>query len=145
MYAEGAEDVAGYQNGFDRAHLNWYSVDPIFYSGQRPGGITDDDVSDLYARRIFIDELFPQVDIVTGQYTVINSLDLVYNPEERGPYNYQSRCSRWYFRNPQNSWAGITRQLTSTDFEQSNVEYIEFWLMDPFLDNPSNPGGKTCT
>ena len=47
MYAEGAEDDAGYQNGFDRAHLNWYSVDPIFYSGQRPGGITDDDVSDL--------------------------------------------------------------------------------------------------
>ena len=100
VYAEGAEDVAGYQNGFDRAHLNWYSVDPIFYSGQRPGGITDDDVSDLYARRIFIDELFPQVDIVTGQYTVINSLDLVYNPEERGPYNYQARCRRWYFRNP---------------------------------------------
>ena len=72
VYAEGAEDVAGYQNGFDRAHLNWYSVDPIFYSGQRPGGITDDDVSNLYTRRIFINELFPQVDIVTGQYSVIN-------------------------------------------------------------------------
>ena len=43
---------------------------------------------------------------------------------------------------PQNSWAGISRQLTSTDFEQSNVEYIEFWLMDPFLNNPQNPGGK---
>ena len=142
VYAEGAEDVAGYQNGFDRAHLNWYSVDPIFYSGQRPGGITDDDVSDLYARRIFIDELFPQVDIVTGQYTVINSLDLVYNPEERGPYNYQSDAEDGVLETPQNSWAGITRQLTSTDFEQSNVEYIEFWLMDPFLDNPSNPGGK---
>ena len=142
VYAEGAEDVAGYQNGFDRAHLNWYSVDPIFYSGQRPGGITDDDVSNLYTRRIFIDELFPQVDIVTGQYTVINSLDLVYEPEERGPYNYKLDAVDGILETPQNSWAGITRQLTSTDFEQSNVEYIEFWLMDPFLDNPSNPGGK---
>jgi cell surface protein SprA len=142
VYTEGAEDELGYQNGFDRAHLNWYSVDPIFYSGQRPGSITDDDVSDLYARRIFIDELFPQVDIVTGQYTVINTLDLVYNPEERGPYNYKLDAVDGILETPQNSWAGITRQLTSTDFEQSNVEYIEFWLMDPFLDNPSNPGGK---
>ena len=142
VYAEGAEDEPGYQNGFDRAHLNWYSIDPIFYSSQRPGGITDDDVSDLYARRIFIDELFPQVDIVTGQYSVINTLDLVYNPEERGPYNYKLDAVDGVLETPQNSWAGITRQLTSTDFEQSNVEYIEFWLMDPFLDNPSNPGGK---
>ena len=142
VYTEGAEDDSGYQNGFDRAHLNWYTVDPIFYSNQRPGSITDDDVSDLYARRVFIDELFPQVDIVTGQYTVINTLDLVYNPTERGPYNYQPDAADGILETPQNSWAGITRQLTSTDFEQSNVEYIEFWLMDPFLDNPSNPGGK---
>ena len=122
--------------------LNWYTVDPIFYSSQRPGEITDNDVSNLYTRRIFIDELFPEVDLVTGQYTVINSLDLVYRPTERGPYNYQSGAEDGILENPQNSWAGISRQLTSTDFEQANVEYIEFWLMDPFLDNPSNSGGK---
>ena len=142
VYAQGSEDDDGYQNGFDRAHLNWYTVDPIFYSGQRPGEITDDDISDLYTRRIFIDELFPQVDLVTGQYTVINSLDLVYNPSERGPYNYKQGAEDGILDTPQNSWAGISRQLTSTDFEQANVEYIEFWLMDPFLNNPSNPGGK---
>ena len=142
VYAQGSEDDNGYQNGFDRAHLNWYTVDPIFYSGQRPGEITEEDISNLYTRRIFIDELFPQVDLVTGQYTVINSLDLVYNPEERGPYNYQQGAEDGILDAPQNSWAGISRQLTSTDFEQANVEYIEFWLMDPFLNNPSNPGGK---
>ena len=136
------EDLPGYQNGFDRAHLNWYTVDPIFYTGQRPGEITDDDISNLYTRRIFIDELFPQVDLVTGQYTVINTLDLVYNPLERGPYNYQQGAEDGILDTPLNSWAGISRQLTSTDFEQSNVEYIEFWLMDPFLDSSSNPGGK---
>ena len=142
VYTQGSEDDNGYQNGFDRALLNWYTVDPIFYSSQRPGEITDNDVSNLYTRRIFIDELFPEVDLVTGQYSVINSLDLVYRPNERGPYNYQSGAEDGVLENPQNSWAGISRQLTSTDFEQANVEYIEFWLMDPFLDNPSNPGGK---
>ena len=79
VYAQGNEDDNGYQNGFDRALLNWYTVDPIFYSSQRPGEITDDNISDLYTRRIFIDELFPEIDLVTGQYTVINSLDLIHH------------------------------------------------------------------
>ena len=115
------------------------------YSSQRPGDLTDDDISDLYTRRIFIDEIFPERDLVQGQTTVINSLDLTYYPTERGPYNFQSAnidIPTGTLTNPTNSWAGITRQLTSTDFEQANVEYIEFWLMDPYLDNPSNPGGK---
>ena len=43
---------------------------------------------------------------------------------------------------PENSWAGITRLINTTDFEQSNVEYIEFWLMDPFLNDSENNGGK---
>ena len=141
-YAEGSENDLGYQNGFDRALLNWYSVDPIFYSSRRPDGISDDDISDNYSRRIFINELFPQVDLVTGQFSAINSLDLVYSPTERGPYNYKADAVDGILETPKDSWAGITRQLTTTDLEQSNVEYIEFWLLDPFLNNPSNTGGK---
>ncbi len=135
-----SNDVLGIESGFDRAFLNWYQVDPIFYSNQRPSGITDDDISDLYTRRVFIDEIFPQVDLVQGQTTVINALDLVYYPDERGPYNYDPAAANG--QDPSTAWAGISRQLTSTDFEQANVEYIEFWLLDPFLDNPVNPGGK---
>ena len=135
-----ADDILGIESGYDRGFLNWYSVDPIFYSSQRPSGITDDDVSDLYTRRVFIDEIFPQVDLVQGQTTVINALDLVYYPDERGPYNFDPASVSG--QDPSQAWAGITRQLTSTDFEQANVEYIEFWLLDPFLTNPSNPGGK---
>ena len=137
-----SEDMPGIQNGFDRAFLNWYTVDPIFYSNQRPDGITDDDVSNLYTRRVFIDEIFPQVDIVQGQTSVINTLDLAYYPRERGPYNFDPTATSDNALNPNDSWAGITRQITSTDFEQANVEYIEFWVQDPFLDNPSSSGGK---
>ena len=28
------------------------------------------------------------------------------------------------------------RKIESTDFEATNVEYIEFWMMDPFADAP---------
>ena len=131
----------GIENGFGRALLNWYTIDPIFFSNQRPGGITDDDVSDLYTRRIFIEEIFNQ-DIVQGQTSVINTLDLAYYPTERGPYNFDPTAADNVLDNPSNSWAGITRQITSTDFEQANVEYIDFWVQDPFLDNPSSTGGK---
>jgi cell surface protein SprA len=133
--------INGPESGYGRAFLNWYTIDPIFYSNQRPDGITDDDVSNLYTRRVFIEEIFPQVDIVQGQTSVINTLDLVYYPSERGPYNFDPLATSGNL-NPNESWAGISRQITSTDFEQANVEYIEFWLQDPFLDNPSNPGGK---
>ncbi len=142
VYAEGDEDDNGIQNGFDRAFLNWYTIDPIFYSSQKPSGITDDDLSDLYTRRVFIDEIFPQTDIVQGQNTIIPTLDLSFYPSERGPYNMDPNETDDVLDNPQDSWAGIMRQLTSTDFEQANVEYIEFWLLDPFLNNPTNPGGK---
>jgi len=142
VYAEGAEDDNGLQNGFDRGFLNWYTIDPIFYSSQKPSGITEDDLSDIYTRRVFIDEIFPQTDIVQGQTTIIPTLDLSFFPSERGPYNMDPNETDDVLDNPQDSWAGITRQLTSTDFEQANVEYIEFWLLDPFLTNPTNPGGK---
>src|SRR5690606_30378594 len=46
--------------------------------------------------------------------------------------------------NPASRWAGITRSLTTTDFENSNVEYIQFWVLDPFIyeENAGNNGGQ---
>ena len=139
------EYINGIESGYNRAMLNWYTIDPIFYTNQKPNGVSDNDLSSLYTSRVFINELFPDRDLVQGQNTVINTLDLAYYPNERGPYNFQPTnvdINNGILTQPQDSWAGITRQLTSTDFEQQNVEYIEFWLQDPFQDNPSNTGGK---
>ncbi len=137
------DDLSGIQNGYGRALLNWYSIDPIFYSSQRPNEITDEDMSSLYTSRVFINELFPDRDLVQGQNSVLFTLDLAYYPQERGPYNFDPNTADGVIDNPQESWAGITRQLTSTDFEQQNVEYIEFWLQDPFQGNSSsNNKGK---
>ncbi|MGJ8660343.1 MAG: cell surface protein SprA, partial [Cellulophaga fucicola] len=133
------EDDNGIQNGYQRAMLNWYSIDPIFYTSERPSDISDDDMSSLYTSRVFINELFPETDLVQGQNSVLFTLDLAYYPEERGPYNFDPSAVDGTLGTPQESWAGITRQLTSTDFEQQNVEYIEFWLQDPFQENTNNP------
>ena len=121
------------EEGYNRAKLAWYGIDPIFYSNSQPSGISDDDISTKETRRVFIQEVIDQ-DIATGQSTVLGTLDLAYYPDTKGPYNNQN-LGAFQTTNPDNKWAGITRQLTTTDFERSNVEFMEFWIQDPYYEN----------
>ncbi len=124
--------------GYKRGKLSWYSIDPIFYT-QTPGGIDQDDLSLNRTRRIFSGELYPLLDIVQGQSQVVNTLDLTYIPQERGPYNFNpTAASSNILPNPSDSFGGITRSLNSTNFEQSNVEYIQFWMLNPY-NYPGDP------
>ncbi len=132
--------------GYKRAKLSWYSIDPIFYSSNRPSGISEQDLFSNATRRVFIDEIFPDTDIVQGQTLALFTLDLNYDPGTRGQYNFNPAYADVdpspNTPDPRDNFAGITRQLTSTNFEQSNVEFIEFWLLDPFAyDDVDNPGG----
>jgi cell surface protein SprA len=128
--------------GFKRSKLSWYTIDPIFYA-DRPDGVSEDDLSTNRTRRIFSSELYPNVDIAVGQSQVVNTLDLTYYPTERGPYNNNPDPII-----PEQNFGGITRALNSTNFEQQNVEYIQFWILDPYYDtanplsqaDPSNTG-----
>ncbi|OWP79234.1 T9SS outer membrane translocon Sov/SprA [Flavobacterium oreochromis] len=131
--------------GFNRAKLSWYSIDPIFYTNQRPSGITDNDVAKYNTRRIYMDELYPQTSIAIGDSRVVNTLDLTYYPKERGPYNFNPAALNNEMPNPTKSFAGIMRPITTTNFEQANVEYVQFWLLDPYYENingvsPANTG-----
>ena len=121
-------------SNYRRAKLSWYNIDPIFYSSQRPDGITIDDISSPFTRRILREEIFPNQDIIQGQTQALFSLDLAFSPAERGQYNYNPAANGTNtIPNPASNFGGIIRQLTTTDFERSNVEYIQFWLMDPFI------------
>jgi len=122
--------------GHYRAKLAWYNIDPIFYTRQRPSGIDDNELSKNETRRIFIEEIFPQQDLIEGQSRIQNTLDLSYYPEEKGPYNNNSNTT--FSQSPKKNWAGITRKINSTNFEQANVEFVQFWLLDTFEDNISN-------
>jgi len=122
--------------GYKRARLAWYIIDPLFYGGSslKPGGITNTELSRAEVRRVRFEELFPEQDLDLTQSTIVRTLDLAYFPNERGSYNYDTNNvgPDGKFTNPEDRWAGITRALTTTNFEQSNVEYIQFWLMDPY-------------
>jgi cell surface protein SprA len=125
--------------GFKRSKLSWYTIDPSLYS-QRPSGVTVDDVSSNKTRRVLSSELYPNTNIATGQSLVLNTLDLTYYPKERGPYNNNPVASNV---TPKDNFGGITRALNSTNFEQSNVEYIQFWVMDPYIGTGAIPGANT--
>ena len=117
--------------------MSWYTIDPIFYSSQRPDGVTDTDLSENETRRIFIDEIFPQQDVPQGQTLVQPTLDVAYYPDAKGPYNANSGFDAL---NADQRWGGIMRSVSSTNFEQANVEYIQFWLLDPYFQDGVFPG-----
>lgn len=142
----GGEFFDDLQYGYKRAKLSWYTIDPAFYTSQRPGGVTDADMALNRTRRVYIRELFPETDIADGQLTVINTLDLTYYPSERGPYNFNPSGVSGTLPSPASNFGGIMRAIASTNFQQSNVEYIQFWMMDPYYaadpdrENPANVG-----
>ncbi len=122
-----------------RAKIAWYSVDQIFYgAGNTPNNINADELSRAETRQISFTELFPNTELDITQNTLVRTLDLAYYPEERGPYNFDKNNTvvnsdqTLSLTNPQSRWGGIMRPLTTNNFDQANVEYIQFWLMDPY-------------
>ena len=127
--------------GYNRALLAWYNVlsdlqgTSISGSGITPSYITKDDQSNHYIRAVYEKEIFPNAQSVSGISTQLTVLNLAYYPQERGPYNYdvQGVDENGLLQNPEKRWGGIMRELTTTDFETSNIEYLEFWMLDPFI------------
>ena len=126
----------------NRALLAWYAVDPIFGkpSSNTPKHIKDDVnlMCDHRTRTVYEEEVYPNKQVMANADTRLTVLNLSYYPDERGPYNISADEIGYdgKLTNPQDRWGGIMRKLDNTDFEKSNIEYIEFWLMDPFLTNP---------
>ena len=133
---DGNEPVPSLTDGFKRAKLSWHTIDPVFYTSSRPTAISDADMAPDNVRRVFISELFPNTDLAAGQPTVINTFDLSYYPAERGPYNFSTAANGSNnLPNPRTNFGGIMRSINSTNFEQANVEYIQFWMLDPYYNN----------
>jgi len=137
-YSDWLSDSLDYS--FHRAKLSYFNVDRTFYAdGGRNGlSLSDEEKKNHYTRPVEPKEIFPN--FYNRQTTTYENLfNVVYYPSERGPYNYNTNttelASDGRFKNPENNWAGITRAIsTDTDFDNANIEYLEFWLMDPFHD-----------
>lgn len=136
--------------GKNRALLAWYYIDRLFTqknSSMIPGYLKNDhaQLANPYVREVTINEIFPNRDLAYGEADYIQTLNLSFYPKERGPYNLDADniASDGSLLFPEKRWGGIMRKLDNTNFENSNVEYLQFWMLDPFLDenNPNTEGG----
>jgi len=137
--------------GKNRARFNWYTIDPALtrtQSGVTPSGYDKNVYSNNLYRQVLETELFPGKTPPNGQPVVLPVLDLGFYPQERGPYNMDINpvsgvtagmdFTSGKLNNPQSRWGGIMRRLETNDFQAANIEYIQFWLMDPFNEDYKN-------
>ena len=140
MFAE-SSDKTTLRSGYNRSRLAWYTIDPLFTrrsSSLTPAHIKSDldQLSNHYVREIYVNELFPYRDqsSYTGATSTLSVLNLAYYPNERGPYNFNPDLNPdGTLNNPTGHWGGMMRKLDTNDFEAANIEYIEFWMLDPFI------------
>lgn len=130
-----SEDRLG--NTYLRARLAWYNIDNVFYrpSGKGvPSNLTEEDRRNHYVRSVQPQEIFPGRS--REQMILPETLfEMAYFPHERGMFNYNPNLTaEGLLPDPRQNYGGITRAITSeVDFDRNNIEYLEFWLMDPFL------------
>ena len=134
-------------SGFNRSLLAWYNIDPLFTyrsSSLTPSHIKSDleQLSNHYVRAVYVSELYPnrQQSTYSGATATLPVLNMAYYPDERGAYNLSTDVDfNGKLRNPQDRWGGLMRKLDTNDFESANIEYIEFWMMDPFIYTSQQP------
>ena len=137
---EGSRLTNDVRSGYQRALLSWYYIDPIFTrrsSSLTPGHIKSDlnQLSDSYVREVYERDLYPNKRQNSyNEAASLNVLNLAYYPTERGAYNLNPDLDRQgRLTNPKEKWGGMMRKIENPDFEAQNYEYIEFWMLDPFL------------
>ncbi|MEO6547553.1 MAG: cell surface protein SprA [Ferruginibacter sp.] len=140
--------------GKKRAKLAWYQIEPAlqaFKGVNNPLGENRAELSDPRVRLVKQSEIFPQRTTDFGQNQLI-TFDLAYYPVEKGPYNYESSALEIDNNNrlkaPKQKWGGLMRNIDQSDFETANIEFIEFWMQDPYIKTQARPnadrsnGGK---
>ncbi len=145
-------------SGFNRSRMAWYQTDPTLQRQEQPGSLrstTDAQRSNHDQRRIDVSEVFPNQQLANGQLSNIPVLNLSMYPAEKGPYNYDvdgqdvNGVPYGYginpdgtLKEPENRWGGIMRRIDQYDFEAANIEFIQFWMMDPFHGDYAFPNDK---
>lgn len=144
IYDPSAAYAGELAKGYTRAKLAWYSIDPNFFFNNPDDRFPKNDLCSHYSRQINPNEVFPAKDLVVGD-NLLRTFDMYYLPSERGPYNYQADPAKinadGSFAFPEENFGGIMRKTSgNTDFEASNYEFLEFWMLDPFLEDSTNSG-----
>ncbi len=150
---EEANFVDDIKSGFNRASLNWYQIDDVFYGLNAPSNVKDNDaiLEDPYQRDVRITEIFTNKDLASFELNRLRPLNLTFDPEQKGEYNFDVKAeagisagisAEGKLNAPETRWGGMMQKVRTTDWEEANIEFIEFWMMDPYITNPDHEGGN---
>lgn len=122
--------------GVNRARMSWYIADPFARDNA--------DATNPYTRPLQYNDLFPNRQLTPLEQSNLRPLDVTVYPRERGPYNFDipdgypgfstGLNSEGLLRDPQTRWAGFMRGLNTNDFEAANIEFVEFWMLNPYME-----------
>lgn len=159
LFPEGSRNDLTFNK--NRARFAWYIIDPLFFRADNttPDHIRNDPdiLTNHLMRQVTEKEVFPNRQPLTtagfNQFQ-ISMFDLAFYPNEPGPYNYDVNPvpnftagldDRGKLEDPSSRWGGIMRRIDQTDFDAANIEFIQFWMMDPYAekDTPGFPGYDT--
>jgi cell surface protein SprA len=132
--------------GYNRAKLAWYNIEPVLQERRNTNNPLRNDLDELSkpeTRQVFQSEIFPQRTNDIGQ-GILTTFDLSFYPNQKGPYNFRTSGidATGKLLQPKQAWGGIMRNVDQTDFETSNIEFIEFWMQDPFINKQASTGGE---
>lgn len=132
------------RSGANRARLNWYLIDDSRNASVRVRNTQD--FNNPYTAIIEQKEVFPNLVQTPDQLPTIQTMSMTYYPRERGPYNFDVPDGypgltkgvnflgdSMILNNPEERWGGIMKALQTNDFQASNIEFLEFWMLSPFL------------
>jgi cell surface protein SprA len=150
MFPEAAAGT-GLAYGYNRAKFAWYLIDPLFYDRNTnliPPNVNKTELSRNYVRQVWETEVFPNKEPLNGVPINLAVLNMAYYPDERGPYNYDVLPTSFSkgtnadgtLAQPDTRWGGIMRKIETSDFDATNIQYIEFWMMDPFAEDSTIAG-----
>lgn len=136
--------------GYNRAKTAWYNIEPVLQERRNQNNPIRnlpnflDEISKPQTRQVLQQEIFPKKSLDFGQ-GLLTTFDIAFYPKNAGPYNFENRPGRidgnGKLLNPSQAWGGLMRNIDQIDFETGNIEFIEFWVQDPFIGNNSMPNG----
>jgi cell surface protein SprA len=135
------------RSGYNRAKIAWYMIEPTLQEKRNNNNPLRNDLAELSkpeTRQVLRKEIFPRQFNQLGE-GLLTTFDISFYPKDKGPYNFEKSAARvdanGKLRFPLQAWGGLMRNIDQTDFETSNIEFIEFWLQDPYISNRFNPSG----
>jgi cell surface protein SprA len=129
-------------SAYRRAKISVYNIDLSYAQQGSPFGnfqpdINPDEIGRFqYEKIIYPQQIFKNKAIPNNIQIPQQTLDISYFPSERGLYNFNTDLDiNGLLRNPRENFGAVTRAIGSdTDFENANIETIDFWMLDPFID-----------